>query len=130
MPIHIDFNHTDRLAVAVIRGSVSTEDARSALLQFMAADAQAYRKIIDIDSPDTPLEGTTAIEDIAKTIMARPRTTGPRGPLAFVVGPGRAADNASMYGKLTGEGRPVKIFQSRDEALKWLDEVSQPVSPD
>lgn len=128
MPIHIDFNHTDRLAVAVIRGSVSTDDVCGAVLQFMAADARSYRKIIDIDSPDTPLEGTTVIEDIAKIIMNRP-STGPRGPLAFVVGAGQAADNAEMYARLTAGGRPIKVFDSLPEAQKWLDENAQPVSP-
>lgn len=128
MPIHIDFNHSDRLAVAVIRGSVSVDDVRGAIVQFMAAEARSYRKIIDIDSPDTPLEGTTTIEDIAKIIMNRP-STGPRGPLAFVVGAGQAADNAEMYAKLTAGGRPIKVFDSRDEARKWLDENAQSASP-
>lgn len=128
MPIHINFHHDSHLAVAVIRGSISLDDARNAMLQFMSAHARAYRKIIDIDSPDTPLEGTTAIEDIAKLIMSQPRT-GPRGPLAFVVSPGLAADNAAMYAKLTGEGRPVKVFLTLDEARQWLDEVTQSANP-
>lgn len=127
MPIHIDFNHDDRLAVAVIRGSVSADDVRGAVVQFMAADARSYRKIIDIASPDTPLEGATAIEDIAAIIMNRP-ATGPRGPLAFVVGAGQAAENAEMYVKLTAGGRPIKVFDSRDEACKWLDENAHPAS--
>jgi hypothetical protein len=127
MPIHIDFNHASRLAVAVIRGSLSADDVRNAMLQFMAADARSYRKIIDVASPDTPLEGTD-IEQIARMILSRP-STGSRGPLAFVVGPGQAAENAGMYAKLTTGGRPIKVFDSLPEAQKWLDENALPASP-
>ncbi len=125
MPIHIDFNHASHLAVAVIRGSLSADDVRNAMHQFMAADARSYRKIIDVASPDTPLQGTD-IEQIARMIMNRP-STGSRGPLAFVVGPGQAAENAEMYARLTAGGRPIKVFDSRDEACKWLDENGQTV---
>ena len=127
MPIHIDFFHPSRLAIAVVRGTITAADVSSAVHQFLASNVLHYRKIIDIASPTTPLD-QAGVEAMANLVIAQ-RGAKARGPLAFVVNPGQAADNAEAFAKLTEGERPVKVFQSLHEARKWLDENAQPASP-
>jgi hypothetical protein len=119
MPIHIDFFHPSRLAIAVVRGTFTADDVRDAVQQFLASDVLHYRKIIDIASPTSPLD-KAGVETMANLVLAQ-QAAKPRGPLAFVVNPGQAADNAEAFAKLTEGERPVKVFQSLHEARKWLE---------
>jgi len=126
MPIHVDIFHPSRLVIAVVRGTFTAEDARNAVIQFLASDVVHYRKLIDIASPTTPLDeaGVTAITNL---VLAQ-NDDRPRGPLAFVVSPGQAAANAETFAKLTEGKRVVKVFQNLHEARKWLDAQSGPLS--
>lgn len=124
MPIHVDFFHPSRLLIVVVRGTFTTDEVRSALQQVLASDILHYRKIIDIASPTSPLSRAD-VEAMAKLVLAQ-RTEKPRGPLAFVVSPGQAAENAEVFVKLTEAERPVKVFHSLHEARKWLDQQTPP----
>jgi hypothetical protein len=119
MPIHIDFFHPSRLVIAVVRGTFTADDVRNAVHQFLASEVLHYRKIIDIASPTAPL-AKADVEAMANLVLAQ-RASKPRGPLAFVVNPGQAADNAEAFARLTEGERPVKVFHSLHEARKWLD---------
>ena len=123
MPIHIDVFRPSRLAIAVVRGTFTADDVRNAVLQFMASDILHYSKIIDIASPTTPLD-KAGVEAMANLVLAQ-HDARPRGPLAFVVNPGQASENAEAFAKLTEGERKVKVFQSLHEARKWLDENTQ-----
>ena len=127
MPIHVDFFHPSRLAIAVVRGTFTADDVRDAVHQFLGSDVLHYRKIIDIASPTAPLD-KAGVEAMANLVRAQ-LTSKPRGPLAFVVSPGQAADNAEIFARLTEGERPVKVFQSLHQARKWLDENTQPSGP-
>jgi len=125
MPIHVDVFHPGRLVTAVVRGTFTADDVRDAVIQFLASDVLHYRKLIDIASPTTPMDSAGA-QAMANLVLAQ-RDDRPRGPLAFVVSPGQAAENAETFAKLTEGQRKVKVFQSLHEARKWLDEQSGPV---
>ena len=123
MPIHVDVYHPGRLIIAVVRGAFTVDDVREAVQQVLASDVLHYGKIIDIASPTAPLD-KAGVEAIA-ALVAR-NSDKPRGPLAFVVSPGQAAENAETFATLTDGLRPVKVFQSLHEARKWLGENSRP----
>lgn len=123
MPIHVDVYHPGRLIIAVVRGAFTVDDVREAVQQVLASDVLHYGKIIDIASPTAPMD-KAGVEAIA-AFVAR-SSDKPRGPVAFVVSPGQAADNAETFAKLTSDLRPVKVFQSLHEARKWLAENSRP----
>lgn len=123
MPIHIDIFHPGRLVIAVVRGAFTVDDVRDAVHQVLASDVLHYGKLIDIASPTAPMD-MAKVEAIAALVS---RNDGkPRGPVAFVVSPGQAADNAETFARLTAGLRPVKVFQSLHEARKWLAENSPP----
>lgn len=67
------------------------------------------------------VRGAFTTDDVRARNDARPR-----GPLAFVVSPGQAADNAEAFARLTADLRPVKVFHSLHAARKWLDEKARP----
>jgi hypothetical protein len=123
MPIHVDVYHAGRLIIAVVRGAFTVDDVREAVQQVLASDVLHYGKIIDIASPTAPVD-KAAVEAIAALVSRNGEK--PRGPLAFVVSPGQAADNAETFARLTAGLRPVKVFQSLHEARKWLAENSRP----
>lgn len=122
MPIHIDFFHPARLAVIVVRGALTGEDITEAIRQMLTSGAMHYRKLIDISSPSSPMSD----EDVERTavFMRSQPNAASRGPVAFLVGPGRAADNAVKFAALTEGERPVKVFHSLHEARKWLEQQS------
>ncbi len=124
MPIHVDVYHPGRLIIAVVRGAFTADDVRDAVQQGLASDVLHYGKIIDISSPTSPLD-KAGVEAMANLVLSR---TGDKtlGPVAFVVSPGQAADNAEAFARLTSGLRPVKVFQSLHEARKWLGENSRP----
>ena len=124
MPIHVDVYHPGRLIIAVVRGAFTADDVRDAVQQGLASNVLHYGKIIDISSPTSPLD-KAGVEAMANLVLSR---TGDKtlGPVAFVVSPGQAADNAGTFARLTGGLRPVKVFQSLHEARKWLGENSRP----
>lgn len=121
MPIHVDVFHPSRLVTVVVRGAITAEEIREAVIKFLSGDIVHYRKIIDIASPTNPLD-KAGTEALANLVLAQPATAKPRGPLAFVVSPGHAAENAEIFARMTGADRPVKVFQSLHQARKWLDE--------
>lgn len=123
MPIHVDVYHPGRLIIAVVRGTFTADDVREAVQQALASDVLHYGKLIDIASPTFPID-KAGVEAIA-ALVAR-NSDKPRGPVAFVVSPGQAADNAETFARLTAGLRPVKVFQSLHEARKWLAENAQP----
>ena len=124
MPIHVDIYHPGRLVIAVVRGTFTADDVRDAVQQGMASDVLHYGKIIDIASPTSPLD-KAGVEALANLVLGR-TSDKPLGPLAFVVSPGQAAENAEIFARLTSGLRPVKVFQSLHAARKWLGENSRP----
>lgn len=124
MPIHVDVYHPGRLIIAVVRGEFTADDVREAVQQGLASDVLHYGKIIDISSPASPLD-KAGVEAMANLVLSR-TVDKTLGPVAFVVSPGQAADNAEIFARLTGGLRPVKVFQSLHAARKWLGENSRP----
>lgn len=123
MPIHVDIYHPSRLVIAVVRGAFTADDVRDAVQQVLASDVLHYGKLIDIASPTSPMD-RAGVEAIAALVSRNDGRS--RGPVAFVVSPGQAADNAETFARLTAGLRPVKVFQSLHEARRWLAENSLP----
>jgi|GEM_PF-669438 len=127
MPIHIDVFHHSRLVIAIVRGTFTADDVRDAVHQILDSDIVHYSKIIDIASPTTPLD-KAGVQAMANLVLSQ-RDARPRGPLAFVVSPGQASENAEAFARLTEGERKVKVFQSLHQARKWLEENAQPAGP-
>lgn len=119
MPIEYKIDHQKRFVHARVVGVITLKDIEDFTDSVVAQDALTYRKLFDGSQGD----GTYSDEDVM-SLAARAAayaSLAKRGPLALVPRPGFGADLATRYvnlGKFTGEAR---IFNSADEALKWLD---------
>lgn len=122
MPIHLDISHLDRVVIAVVIGDASADDVRDLGRQFSEAGTRHYRKILDTTAGALIMDDAEVAALVAN-LRDRPNLAA-RGPLAFVVDPGRASAAAEKYVELTAGERPVKIFHSLHAARRWLDEHS------
>lgn len=69
MPIHVDVFHPSRLVIVVVRGAITADEVRDAILRFMGSEIVHYRKIIDIASPTNPFDKAGA-EALARLVLA------------------------------------------------------------
>lgn len=119
MPIEFTIDHEKRFVHARVLGVVALKDIEDFSDSVVAQNALTYRKLFDGSQGD----GTYTDEDVM-TLAARAAayaTLAKRGPLALVPKPGTGAELAKRYvnvGKFAGEAR---IFDSVDEAMKWLE---------
>lgn len=122
MPIEYTIDHDKRFVHARVLGVISLKDIEDFTDAVVAQDALTYRKLFDGSKGD----GTYNDQDVM-TLAARAAAysnLAKRGPLAIIPRPGVHADLARRYinlGKFTGQ---AQIFDTAEEAMKWLD--SQP----
>ncbi|MFN3876090.1 MAG: hypothetical protein ACK4L7_09300 [Flavobacteriales bacterium] len=122
MPIEYTIDHEKRFVHARVVGVIALKDIEDFTDAVVAQNALTYRKLFDGSLGD----GTYDDQDVM-TLAARAAayaSLAKRGPLALVPRPGSGADLARRYvnlGKFVGEAR---IFDSAEEALKWLDSRS------
>ena len=119
MPIEYKIDHDKRFVHARVLGVITLKDIEDFTDIVVAQNALTYRKLFDGSQGD----GTYNDQDVM-ALAARAAayaSLAKRGPLALVPRPGVGAELAKRYvnlGKFTGEAR---IFDSADEALKWLE---------
>ena len=119
MPIEFTIDHEKRFVHARVLGVIALKDIEDFTDAVAGQDALTYRKLFD----GTQGDGTYTDEDVM-TLAARAAayaSIAKRGPLALVPKPGSGAELAKRYvnvGKFAGEAR---IFDTADEAMKWLE---------
>lgn len=116
MPAYLDVFHPDRVAVLVLRGTVTLEDFER-VFEAMRRDGQrGYSKIIDTTT--ATFDGS---EHALSALAALLRAGNPerRGPVAFVVNPDRQ-EPVEIFASLTEGDRPVRIFTSLRQAREWV----------
>ena len=119
MPLEYTIDHKKRFVHARVLGVITLKDIEDFTDAVVAQNALTYRKLFDANKGD----GTYDDQDVM-SLAARAAaysTLAKRGPLAIVPRPGVGADLARRYinlGKFTGQ---AQIFDTADEALKWLD---------
>jgi hypothetical protein len=118
MPIQYTIDHEKRFVHARVLGVISLKDIEDFTDAVVAQNALTYRKLFDASKGD----GTYDDQDVM-ALAARASayaSLAKRGPLALIPRPGHNADLARRYvnlGKFTGQ---AQIFDTADEALKWL----------
>lgn len=122
MPIEYTIDHEKRFVHARVLGVIELKDIEDFTDVVVTQNALTYRKLFDGSQGD----GTYNDQDVM-ALAARATayaSLAKRGPLALVPRPGVGAELARRYvnlGKFTGQ---AQIFDSAEEALKWLE--SQP----
>jgi hypothetical protein len=119
MPIRWTISDEERLVVATTEGVVTLKDIEAYLDALIVAEAMPYAKLFDATDVDPQ-----ATDHDVMMLGARMRAyvaTWPAGPLAFVVTTRVARDFVDRFLNLAAAARPVNIFQTADEARRWLD---------
>jgi hypothetical protein len=117
MSIHMDILPLDRLVVIIARGHVTAEEIAENTKKLIAANVPAYAKIIDVTASKSDLT-REQVERVAALLRGDPADT-KRGPVAFVVDPGRRGF-AEAFAEVTRGERPIKLFRSLHAARRWL----------
>lgn len=120
MPITWTISPAERLVTVKADGVVTLQNAEEYLDALVVNDAMPYRKLVDC----TTMQPTVSDEQMMQ-LGGRMRAyvaTLEGGPLAFVVTRPDVLDYVKRYINLVmGATRPVKIFETVDEAHRWLD---------
>jgi len=119
MPIEFTIDHERRFVDARVLGAIALKDIEDFTDAVVAQNALTYRKLFD----GTLGDGTYNDQDVM-ALAARAAayaSLAKRGPLALVPRPGSDADLARRYINLGKFDGPARIFDSAEEALKWLE---------
>ena len=119
MPIRWTISREERLVVATTEGVVTLKDLEAYLDALVVADAMPYAKLFD--ASDIEPQGSDHDVLMLGARMSAYGATLPGGPLAIVVKARVAREFVDRYLNLTPASRPVNIFQTADEARRWLD---------
>lgn len=118
MPLHMDISPLHRLVIIVARGHITVEEITAVKQRIADANARAYGKIIDVSQGRSELT-REQVQKVADLLRGTPEEAS-RGPVAFVVDPGRI-DFPHVFADVTQEERPVQLFHSLHEARAWLE---------
>ena len=98
---------------------MTLKDVEAYLDALVVADAMPYAKLFD--ASDVEPQATDHDVLMLGARMSAYGKTLPGGPLAFVVTTRVAREFVDRYLNLAAAPRPVNIFQTGDEARRWLD---------
>ncbi|SJZ73682.1 hypothetical protein SAMN02745126_02086 [Enhydrobacter aerosaccus] len=128
MPLTWEVLHPDRLVIATLEGQVAYRDLEGFIAALSAEGAIPYGKLFDTRRGSSAL---TESELMSYTGMAAGyASTAPLGPVALVVAPKAAPDDATLR-RLAIIPRAFAIFYDIDDARRWLERqvASAPPAP-
>ena len=116
MPIYIEISTLHRTVTIVARGSISPDEIRGAAQQMFEAKVPHFTKLVDVAGAVTEFN-LEQVQAIAALLHGRPEDK--RGPVAFLVAPGRGEFARAFAATQDGQ-RAVSLFTSLRQARDWL----------
>jgi hypothetical protein len=116
VPIYIEISNLHRTVTIVARGKLSPEEIRGAAQQMFEAKVPHFAKLVDVAGGVTEFT-LPQVEAIATLLRGKPEEK--RGPVAFLIAPGRG-DFARAFAATQDGQRAVSLFTSLREARDWL----------
>ncbi len=125
MPVYMEISRLHRTVTIVARGAVSPEEIRAMAQRLADAKVRTFAKIVEVAGARTDMTA----EQVAKIAeLLRGASSEKRGPVAFIVNPGRVAFPQAFARMTMGEG-PISIFKSLREARSWLERIEHSPMP-
>ena len=118
MPFKWTISHDERLVTAKAEGVVVLQHIQDYLDAVVVAGAGPYAKLVDMTGAQVQLTDHDML-----MLGARMRayfSTGPAGPVAFVVDRSPSSDYVLRFINLASGNRPAEVFASAVEARAWL----------
>jgi hypothetical protein len=116
VPIYIEMSSLHRTVTIVARGKISPDEIQGAAQQMFASRVPHYAKLVDVSGATTEF---TLVQVQAIATLLRGQPDEKRGPVAFLVDPGRGEFARAFAATQQGQ-RPVSLFTSLREAREWL----------
>jgi len=121
VPVRFHIDHDKRYVEARAEGETGLEDFENFLDAIVVQGALPYRKLIDSRLAVGALNDHD-IMMLGARMSAYASNLEPRGAIAFVVASPAPTSIPTRVVNLARADRPAKVFQSEDEARKWLAE--------
>lgn len=116
MPIYIEISTLHRTVTIVARGSISPDEIRGAAQQMLEAKVPHFAKLVDVAGAVTEFN-LPQVQAMATLLRGRPEDK--RGPVAFLISPGRG-EFARAFASTQDGQRAVSLFTNLREARAWL----------
>jgi hypothetical protein len=116
VPIYIEISNLHRTVTIVARGTISPDEIRGAAQKMFEAKVPHFAKLVDVAGGVTEFT-LPQVEAIATLLRGKPEEK--RGPVAFLIAPGRG-DFARAFAATQDGQRAVSLFTSLREARDWL----------
>ena len=118
MPVYVEISPLHRLVTIVARGQLTSDEVRGTAQKLADAQVRRFAKIVEVAGAylDLPPED---IAQLAQILRGDPDT---RGPIAFVVAPGRG-EFARRFAAFTEKEGPVDVFQKLQDARTWIARI-------
>ena len=118
-------SHDERLVMVVADGPVALPEIEAYFDAVVLAGAQPYAKLLDASTMEPQLSDAEmmAIGARMSAYVKDQRWSG--GPAAFVVASRANREFVKRFINLAASPRSAKIFQTVDEARRWLDEQTR-----
>lgn len=120
MALHWIIDTKRRLIVATAEGAFTAQEVRAYLATIAGANVLDYRQLLDFSQGVASFSAVETMELGALIRMQQVRSQ--PGPLAVVL-PDQPAEPATrLLGIMAMAQRPMRLFNKRELAAKWLDE--------
>jgi hypothetical protein len=118
VPVYVEISPLHRLVTIVARGQLTSDEVRGTAQKLADARVRRFAKIVEVAGAylDLPPED---IAQLAQILRGDPDT---RGPIAFVVAPGRG-EFARRFAAFTEKEGPVDVFQKLQDARAWIASI-------
>ena len=117
MPLNWTIEPDLRLVTARAEGSLSTEDIKAYLESVAAKGGMPFAKLFDLSEADAALT-VADLQALGRSI--RQYAIDGYGPLAIVVGQGRAHFQAAFFADASPTNRPLRMAKDARQAHEWL----------
>ena len=121
MPVYVETSPLHRLVTVVARGKLTSDEVRGTAQELADARVRRFAKIVEVAGAYLDLEP----QDIAHLAQILRGDPDKRGPIAFVVAPGRG-EFARQFAELTAQEGPVDVFYKLQDARAWIASIQHP----
>ncbi|MBI2736626.1 MAG: hypothetical protein HYX38_08805 [Rhodospirillales bacterium] len=121
MPMRWTISHDERLVLVTAEGPVTLPEIEDYFDAVIVAGAQPYAKLLDATTMEARLTDDDVMAIGARMSAYVKDQKWPGGPAAFVVTTRANREFVRRFINLAASPRQAKIFQTVDEARRWLD---------
>jgi hypothetical protein len=121
MPMRWTISHDERLVTVVAEGPVGLLEIEAYFDAVVVAGAQPYAKLLDASTMEPRLSDADMMALGARMSAYVRDQQWPGGPAAFVATSRANRDFVKRFINLAASPRRAEIFQTVDEARRWLD---------